>query len=116
MSRLRGKRIGIFYSCFFAFFYILDCSAHQELQYDYSCQHVLTNFVSNFGSLEGLKMGPFGNMALENARTDTLELYYNNESCRGGSKDHFDAKLLIAPPPFFRSYRLLKFTDKEYFY
>jgi len=60
-------------------------------------------------------MGLFGNLALENARTDTLELYSGNQSCRGGSKDHFYAKLLIAPPPFFRSYRLLKFTDKEYF-
>jgi hypothetical protein len=94
MHRLRGKKIGFAYSCFFGSFYILDCSAHQELQFDYSCQHVLTNFVSNFGSLEGLKMGSFGYIPLESARGATLELNSGNESCRGGSKDNFGAKFL----------------------
>ena len=38
--------------------------------------------------------GTFLEMTLESARTDTLELNFCNKSCRGGSEDHFGAKLL----------------------
>ena len=86
--------MSIFQCCFFASFLSLNEQAHRELHFDYLCRWVWTNFLSNFGSLEGPKMGLFGQTGKNFTRRATLELNFQYESCRGGSEDHFGAKFL----------------------
>ena len=106
--------MGIFSSCFFGCFMLSYEQAHREVHCDYSCPQVWTNFISHFGSPEGPKMGLFGETGKNFYRTAGLELHYQYKSCREGSKGHFGAKFLQSTGPFFKSYWLLKFTDKEY--